>query len=209
VNHVFVSHSHEDADFAENLQNRLRQAEFTVWTDANIAAGQQWRTEIDNAIKAASALIIVITPDSKASEYVTYEWGFAWGAGIKLVPVLLKKTEIHPRLESLQYLDFTNRITRPWDKLIELLREAEESKPQDEKPAPEVRIDDRRNRAAYKRMIAALNDIGWTWRSIERLAAIGGVTENEASDILRPDPNVVFGKGKSGRTIARVKTKVL
>jgi hypothetical protein len=76
-----------------------------------------------------------MTPEAKASEYVTYEWAFAWGAGIKVIPVLLKRTELHPRLESLQYLDFTNRTARPWDALIELLGEAEASKPQEEKVA--------------------------------------------------------------------------
>src|SRR5207248_9967675 len=111
MNHIFVSHCHEDSDFAENLQNRLTQAEFTAWTDANIPVGKNWRNQIDKAIKEASALTTVITPESKNSEYVTYEWAFAWGAGVKVIPVLLKKTEYHPRLESLQYLDITNRNT--------------------------------------------------------------------------------------------------
>jgi HEAT repeat protein len=67
---------------------------------------------------------VVMTPKAKESEYVTYEWAFAWGAGVRVIPILLKPTELHPRLEALQYLDFTNRMARPWDKLIEALQEA-------------------------------------------------------------------------------------
>lgn len=36
---------------------------------------------------------------------------------------MLKLTQLHPRLESLQYLDFTNRATRLWGKFIESIKE--------------------------------------------------------------------------------------
>lgn len=208
MNHIFISHSHEDSDFAEILEHRLSQANVTVWRDVNIRGGEDWRKGIDQAIKEAFALIVIMTPEAKASEYVTYEWAFAWGAGVKIIPLLLKRTELHPRLESLQYLDFTNRTARPWDTLIELLGEAEASEPQAEKVAKpeEIKIEDKGEREAYERMIKALSEEGWTWRSIERLAVIGGVSEAEALAILRRDANVVFGKGKSGR-IARLRTK--
>jgi hypothetical protein len=62
-----------------------------------------------------------MTPEAKESEYVTYEWAYATGAGVKVVPLMVKTTQMHPRLESLQYLDFTNRRARPWDRLIEEL----------------------------------------------------------------------------------------
>jgi hypothetical protein len=140
MNQVFISHSHEDSDFAENLHNKLTQAKFTVWRDTGIRAGEDWRREIDLAVKESFALVVVMTPEAKASEYVTYEWAFAWGAGVKVIPVLLKTTDLHPRLESLQYLDFTNRGARPWDTLVELLREAELAKPSGEAaPRPDRR----------------------------------------------------------------------
>jgi HEAT repeat protein len=60
-----------------------------------------------------------MTPEAKASEYVTYEWAFALGAGIEVIPILLEPTELHPRLDALQHLDFSFRASRPWDKLIE------------------------------------------------------------------------------------------
>src|SRR5215213_2370680 len=135
MSHIFISYNQEDGDFSEILHNKLDQADFTVWRDtARLRGGEDWRKGIDDAIKQAFALIVVITPEAKASEYVTYEWAFAWGAGVKVIPLLLKRAQLHPRLEALQYLDFTNRHARPWDTLIELLREAESSKPIDEEP---------------------------------------------------------------------------
>src|SRR6266567_457485 len=121
--HVFVSYKHEDSDFAENLIHRAEKAGFKTWADTDhLHAGEDWRAEIDQAIKNAFALTVNMTPEAKASEYVTYEWAFAWGAGVKVIPVILKPTPLHPRLETLQYLDFTNFNARPWEKLIAVLQ---------------------------------------------------------------------------------------
>jgi CheY-like chemotaxis protein len=122
---VFISYYHKDAEFAENVIFRIKDAGFNSWVDSDkLGAGEDWRVGIDQAIKDASALIVIMTPEAKLSEYVTYEWSFAWGAGIKVIPVILKKTELHPRLAILQYLDFTNFSTRPWNKLFEALKDA-------------------------------------------------------------------------------------
>lgn len=127
MSHVFISYRHDDGDFAEILKNRIEEAGFVTWIDEEkLRAGENWRETIDKAIRNAFALIVVMTPTAKESEYVTYEWAFAWGVGVKVIPVLLKSTPLHPRLEAFQYLDFTSRNARPWNKLIEVLREVKE-----------------------------------------------------------------------------------
>jgi HEAT repeat protein len=65
-----------------------------------------------------------MTPDARASEYVTYEWSFALGAGVRVIPILLKHTELHPKLNSLHYRDFTNSRALPWSDLIRDLQNA-------------------------------------------------------------------------------------
>src|SRR5690349_1919376 len=108
--YVFISYSHTDAEFAENLKNRLEKAGFDkVWMDEErLRAGEDWREEIDDAIGQSFALILVVSPASKDSKYVMYEWSFAWGAHVKVIPLLLQdigNNEIHPRLDKRQYLD--------------------------------------------------------------------------------------------------------
>jgi hypothetical protein len=130
--HVYVSYKHEDKDFADMLMRQLQVAGFTVWMDTEyLRAGENWREAINLAIKEAFALVLVISPESKSSEYVTYEWAYAQGAGVKVVPVLIRTTDkLHPQLEQLQYLDFTDRARPPWDKLIRRLWEIQgESQP--------------------------------------------------------------------------------
>ena len=108
MQHVFISYQHEDIDFAENVIGRVEKAGFSTWTDDKLHAGDEWREMIDIAIKNAFALIVIMTPEAKSSEYVTYEWAFAWGVGVKVIPLMLRSTQLHPRLEALQHLDFTS-----------------------------------------------------------------------------------------------------
>jgi hypothetical protein len=125
----FISHCHVDGDFAELLKLRIEKEGYTAWTDIErLSVGVDWRQEIDLAIKSAAALIVVMTPEAKQSEYVTYEWAYAWGIGVKVIPIMLKNTQLHPRLETLQYLDFTNREARPYSKLLKALQEAKRNK---------------------------------------------------------------------------------
>jgi tetratricopeptide (TPR) repeat protein len=123
--HVFISYQHEDGDFADNLIYKIKEAGLETCVDNDrLHAGEDWRAEIDTAIKNAFALVVVMTPEAKSSEYVTYEWAFAWGAGVKVVPLMYKETALHPRFEALHYLNFTNHIARPWESLIATLNNA-------------------------------------------------------------------------------------
>ncbi len=128
MSHIFISYNHEDNDFSDNLLHRLHDASFTTWRDGDkLHAGEVWRQEIDQAIQDALVMIVIMTPAAKNSEYVTYEWAFALGVGVKVIPLMLKSTELHPRLRDIQYLDFTGRI-RPWQQLIETVHAVADTK---------------------------------------------------------------------------------
>jgi HEAT repeat protein len=128
--HVFISYAHVDVDFANRLKREIENADFTVWIDTErLRAGEDWRTEIDNAIRDSMALILIMSRASLNSKYVAYEWAFALGIGVKVVPVLIAQVgfgEVHPRLEVLQYLDFTHYGAGLWERLIQRLREVED-----------------------------------------------------------------------------------
>lgn len=123
--HVFISYKHEDRIFVSQLIQRIQAAGFRIWIDeGQLRAGENWREAINVAIRQSFAMILVISPEARLSEYVTYEWAFAQGAGIKVIPIMLRHTPfLHPQLEMLQYLDFVDPDSAPWDRLIERLRE--------------------------------------------------------------------------------------
>jgi hypothetical protein len=71
--HLFISHSKEDGDFAELLKLRLEREGYQAWVDSDrLDPGNDWREEIDLGIREALLVITVMSPDARASEYVTY-----------------------------------------------------------------------------------------------------------------------------------------
>lgn len=123
MGHIFISYSQVDTDFAEILLIKLGENGFTPWIDhKGVQAGDDWHQAIDDAIRVAKAILLILSPDSAQSPYVTYEWAFAYAIGVPLIPLLYRKADLHPKLETIQYLDFTHRLNRPWDKLISQLK---------------------------------------------------------------------------------------
>lgn len=125
MSHIFISYNQSDADFAAVLSIHIEKAGVDTWMDkSRLRPGQDWSVEIDEAIINSHALVVIMSPEAKASEYVTYEWSFALGAGVQVIPVMYKETVLHPRLARLQYLKFTDTTVRPWDVLIDTVNEA-------------------------------------------------------------------------------------
>jgi hypothetical protein len=71
---VFVSYSHKDKLFLEQLNPHLthlsRQSLLTVWDDTTIAAGQKWRTKIDDALKSAKVAVLLISKYFLSSKFI-------------------------------------------------------------------------------------------------------------------------------------------
>jgi|GEM_PF-2566574 hypothetical protein len=123
MTHAFISYKHDDAmnSFIEVLKSKLEEAGLVWWIDDKLRPSEDWRQGIDNAIRTSFAVILIMTEEAKHSEYVTYEWAFGFGCNKPIVTLLLDDVNLHPRLESFQYLDFRNDNSR-WDELIVALR---------------------------------------------------------------------------------------
>jgi HEAT repeat protein len=123
---VFISYAREDGDVADIVRRHLEDAGFPTWQDVDLYGGQDWRAEIDLAIRDARAVVVMMSPEASRSAYVGYEWALALGAGVNVIPLLLKTKpdELHPAIRGRQCLDFSNRQARPWDLLIRAIEGA-------------------------------------------------------------------------------------
>lgn len=118
MSHIFISYASKDRKMARQIMGQLRRARHIGWLDVNdIVVGQDFREQIDQSLRSAAAVVVVLSPAACESEYVTYEWAFARGARVKIVPLLVRKTRLHACFEAVQYLDFTGR-RKPWSRLI-------------------------------------------------------------------------------------------
>lgn len=123
---VFLSYSRRDRYFAELARFMLEKENIRVWVDrSTIRAGEEWRNAIDEGISGCRAVIVALSPHSLSSAYVTYEWASAMGKGKTIIPVILERCELHPKLAEIQSLDFSQE-NLPWPELIERIREDSE-----------------------------------------------------------------------------------
>ncbi|MBN1679570.1 MAG: HEAT repeat domain-containing protein [Anaerolineae bacterium] len=209
--HVFVSYKHDDGDFAAALKQHIEAAGFDVWMDIDLRAGDVWREAIDHALRQSYVCVVIMTPAASESPYVTYEWAYAWGAGVRVIPVLLEPTDLHPRLEALQYLDFTDRMNRPWDTLLQHIGDiageyqavaihvprdappavkqavlALDSPDSDERVAAMDSLAQMDHPAAVQVLLGALNHPTRDVRiqAVMRLAAMPGVTDDRIAPVL-------------------------
>lgn len=60
---------------------------------------------------------------------------------------------------------------------------------------------------ALRVMKDALANPKFRWRSVDRLAAIAYLSEPDAAELLRSDPEVVFGFGRSKKPIAKLRSR--
>lgn len=75
ANHIFISYSHDDKDFAQKLVEDLKQLSIPVWIDTEslIPGTPDWQRAIREAIKAAFAILLVASPNAGESVYVHAE----------------------------------------------------------------------------------------------------------------------------------------
>lgn len=202
MSHVFLSYSHEDHFFAELARIKLSEAGISVWVDqGQLKAGDEWRNSIDRGISDSYALVLALSPQSATSPFVTYEWASAMGKGKPIVPVRLSKCDLHPRLEVIQYLDFSTRGSQPWSLLTETIREIEQDceLPEHDQSAETV---DRSPSAdevdpIVKSILNYLNQRGYQMVSFERIRR--RIDENLKDDQLKElirNNRAIFRKAK-------------
>lgn len=107
MKHIFISFSQRDRKHMTTMRDNLIRIGYRPWIDRNPRPGLDWRFEIDDAIRAADAVIVIVSPVAAESTYVTYEWSLALGMGIPVIPVVFTKAKMHPRLQTLEHFDFT------------------------------------------------------------------------------------------------------
>jgi hypothetical protein len=122
---VFLSYSRKNAEQMRRIRTDLRAAGLNVWTDENLSIGTpSWKRFVEAAIRDSHSLILLMTPDSKASEWVERELNAAKTLNKPIFPLLLRgkeKDSIPFMLNGAQYLDIRREPTYR-DNLQKLIR---------------------------------------------------------------------------------------
>ena len=103
---VFISYSRKDLAFVEQLAADLKAAGLDVWYDlSGLEGGARWRIEIEKAVRASQYVLVVLSPDSVASEWVEREYLFANNLKKEIVPLFYKPCDLPLYYLNMHYLD--------------------------------------------------------------------------------------------------------
>jgi TIR domain/NACHT domain/HEAT repeats len=111
LKHIFISYRSSEAEFAIKLATDLRNFGISVWLDRldGIHVAEDWRRAIEQALKEATGLIAVLSPEYINSRYCLRELATADEIGIPILPILLRSIPLEDRpieIRRLQYIDF-------------------------------------------------------------------------------------------------------
>ena len=109
---LFISYARKDVEFAHRLNADLQRHGVTTWIDElGIRGGEDWPNRIATAIEGCKAMLVILSPDSMASEWVRRELAFADTKGKRVLPLLHRPCKLPASFElrfgNVQRADFS------------------------------------------------------------------------------------------------------
>lgn len=132
---IFISYSHDDQAWFEDLKGRLvplqRRHGFEIWDDSQLRAGQDWHAEIQKALGETKLALLLVSPNFMKSDYIdkhevrTLLEAQARSEGLIIAPLHLRHVDIddYPELKRPQAL---NNPAQPLERLKEKLADLDE-----------------------------------------------------------------------------------
>jgi len=121
-----MSYSRKDEEMMREIAKFLRAQGIKVWVDNEklIPGTPIWEEAIEKGIKSASAIIVILSPDSKSSEWVRREISMADQNQKRVFPVLVRGDEnssITLRLINRQFVDIRTNQDRGLQSLCDAI----------------------------------------------------------------------------------------
>ncbi len=146
---IFISHSHEDADFCLKLvaDLRARLGDDAVWYDASggqhgLQGGEAWWDQIVAEITARPYFLVVLSPHASASRWVPQEMGIAFRQhvelGKRLLPVRLAEAPRRADWAGIQEFSFV--APRTYEQALADLLQALNVDPQQQAAPPSASV---------------------------------------------------------------------
>lgn len=120
--HIFLSYSHQDTGIMRRVRDSLAGEGLTAWTDEGLESGtSSWINAIEEAIRSAECLLVILTPNARQSIWVQRELEFANTHQVRIFPVLAvgdKRTSVPLPLINYQWVDIRIRYEQEMRKLV-------------------------------------------------------------------------------------------
>lgn len=127
---LFISYSRVDESFAKKLAGDLSRYDIPIWLDdLSLRAGDNWPQIIADAIDKCQAMLVIISPDSMASQWVERELSQADKKGKPVFPLLYRPTPLPGwfdlRFGNVQRADFSQgNYLNNFEQLLPVIQDA-------------------------------------------------------------------------------------
>jgi hypothetical protein len=89
MNRVFISYAYEDVGLAMMLMEALGKVGVPAFLDRNeLVAGENLSESVRNAIRSASAMVVLISSNTKHNNWMLFEVGVAQALDVSVIPVI-------------------------------------------------------------------------------------------------------------------------
>jgi hypothetical protein len=130
---ILLSYAHRDSEIASKIAERLQQAGIdTELNRTELQPGDSWYTSLEQALKDTDGVLLLLSPASLNSAWVTREYQYALSQEKPLYIALvgaLPTEDIPYALRTFQYVDLTRDFETNLNKLIESIQSQQVSLP--------------------------------------------------------------------------------
>jgi hypothetical protein len=113
---IFISHASEDKRLARHVAATLRRQGWDTWLDeSDIRGGVSWAASIQQALRSCSVVVLLVTANSVAKEWVLDEIAAARNLRVPIIPAVLEHVrlpdELQFMLQRTQFVDVSALTT--------------------------------------------------------------------------------------------------
>lgn len=110
---IFISYSHEDQYFTDELVRLLSKTYDHLWYDKRLVPGEPWEDEIRQRVRDCNHFLFLVSKDSLMSDYCRLEYEEAEKSRRHIIPILIRGNIEHGhQVNRRQLLDMTTGITK-------------------------------------------------------------------------------------------------
>src|SRR6187551_38307 len=104
---IFISYSRRELGFVDDLVGRLEGENYEVWLDYRaLIPGSPWKEQIDQGLKEADTVLLVVSKAALASEYVALEWRHFLETKQRFILLIFEAVDLPKELEQFEWVDF-------------------------------------------------------------------------------------------------------
>lgn len=86
---VFISYSHDDADWVCKFAEVLREQSVDVWLDKwQLRAGESFRDALEAGLRGSDAIVAILSAANARRPDILFELGVALGTGKRWIPIV-------------------------------------------------------------------------------------------------------------------------